>query len=84
MALLALLIDLYSLIVFVWVILSWVRLSEDNPLVRITNALVEPLVAPGLADHEGVDEQQRHHADHTAEHGVVRSDYRVLHDVADP
>ena len=46
MALLALLIDLYSLIVFVWVILSWVRLSEDNPLVRITNALVEPLVAP--------------------------------------
>ena len=46
MALLALLIDLYSLIVFVWVILSWVRLSEDNPLVRITNAFVEPLVAP--------------------------------------
>jgi YggT family protein len=43
---LARLIDLYSLVVFVAVILSWVRLSPDNPLVKITNAVVEPVLAP--------------------------------------
>jgi YggT family protein len=44
--LLARLIDFYSLIVLVSVILSWVRLSEDNPLVKISNTLVEPVLAP--------------------------------------
>jgi uncharacterized protein YggT (Ycf19 family) len=43
---LARLIDFYSLIVLVAVILSWVRLSEDNPLVKITNVLVEPVLMP--------------------------------------
>jgi YggT family protein len=44
--LLALLLDAYSLVVLAAVILSWVRLSEDHPLVRITTALTEPLLAP--------------------------------------
>ena len=46
MALLQSLIDLYSLVVFVAVILSWFQLSPDNPLVRLTYALTEPLLAP--------------------------------------
>jgi YggT family protein len=44
--LLARLIDLYSLIVLASVILSWVQLSPDHPLVRITHALTEPVLAP--------------------------------------
>ena len=39
-------IDLYSLIVFVAVILSWFQLSPDNPLVRVTNTLTEPVLEP--------------------------------------
>jgi YggT family protein len=39
-------IDLYSLIVFVAVILSWFQLSPDNPLMRITHTLTEPLLEP--------------------------------------
>jgi YggT family protein len=37
------LIDVYSLIVFVAVVLSWVRPSEDNPFVRIIHQLTEPV-----------------------------------------
>ena len=44
--LLGLLIDAYSLVVLAAVILSWLRLSPDNPLVRITETLVEPVLAP--------------------------------------
>jgi YggT family protein len=44
--LLALLLDAYSLVVLAAVILSWVRLSPDNPLVRIATALTEPVLAP--------------------------------------
>jgi YggT family protein len=41
------LIDLYSLVVFVAVILSWVRLDPRNhPLVTVTQALTEPVLAP--------------------------------------
>jgi YggT family protein len=43
---LALLLDVYSLVVLAAVILSWMRLSADNPLVRIVNALTEPVLAP--------------------------------------
>lgn len=43
---LARVIDFYSLLVLVAVVLSWVRLSEDNPLVKITNTLVEPVLDP--------------------------------------
>jgi YggT family protein len=46
MSLLANLIDLYSLVVLVAVILSWVPLDRRNPLVTITHALTEPVLAP--------------------------------------
>ena len=39
-------IDLYSLIVFVAVILSWFQLPYDNPAVRFANSLTEPLLQP--------------------------------------
>ena len=39
-------IDLYSLIVFVAVILSWFQLPYDNPVVRFVNSLTEPLLQP--------------------------------------
>jgi YggT family protein len=40
------LIDLYSIVVLVAVILSWVRLDRRNPLVTITHGLTEPVLAP--------------------------------------
>jgi YggT family protein len=46
MPLLASLIDLYSLVVLAAVILSWVPLDRRNPLVTITHALTEPVLAP--------------------------------------
>jgi YggT family protein len=39
------LIDVYSLILFVAVVLSWVRLSEDNPFVRVIHQLTEPVLS---------------------------------------
>jgi YggT family protein len=44
MPFLARLIDLYSLVVLVAVVLSWVRLDSRNPLVTITRALTEPIL----------------------------------------
>jgi YggT family protein len=46
MPFLANLIDLYSLVVLVAVILSWIPLDRRNPLVTITHALTEPVLAP--------------------------------------
>jgi len=46
MPFLARLIDLYSLVVLVAVILSWVPLGRRNPLVTITHGLTEPVLAP--------------------------------------
>ena len=43
---LARLIDLYSLVVLVAVILSWIRLDRRNPLVTIVRGLTEPVLAP--------------------------------------
>jgi YggT family protein len=40
------LLDLYSLVVLVAVITSWIRLAPDHPVVRITGALTEPLLGP--------------------------------------
>ena len=37
-------LDLYSLIVFVAVILSWVRLSPDHPVARFTEKVTEPVL----------------------------------------
>lgn len=39
-------LDLYSLIVLVTVLLSWIRLSPDNPLVKFTKAVTEPVLGP--------------------------------------
>jgi YggT family protein len=46
MPFLARLIDLYSLVVLVAVILSWVQLDRRHPLVTITQGLTEPVLAP--------------------------------------
>jgi YggT family protein len=46
MSLLARLVDLYSLLVFVTVILSWVRMDPRSPLVTILRSLTEPVLAP--------------------------------------
>jgi len=40
------LLDIYSVILFVSVILSWTGLAYDHPLMRIARALTEPLLAP--------------------------------------
>jgi len=45
-ALVFFLLDLYSFVVFVSVALSWLRLSPDNPVVRVTSAVTEPVLAP--------------------------------------
>ena len=39
------LIDVYSLILLAAVLLSWVRLERDNPLVRLIHQLTEPVLA---------------------------------------
>ena len=44
--LLARLFDLYSLVIVAAVVLSWVQLPPENPLVRIIHTLTEPLLAP--------------------------------------
>jgi len=46
MPLLANLIDLYSLVVLIAVVLSWLRLDPRHPLVTITRTLTEPVLAP--------------------------------------
>ncbi len=46
MPFLANLIDLYSLVVVVAVVLSWIQLDRRNPLVTITHVLTEPALAP--------------------------------------
>lgn len=40
------LIDLYSLVVLVAVVISWIQLPHDNPIVGIVNMLTEPVLAP--------------------------------------
>ena len=40
------LLDLYSLVVIASVVLSWMSLSEDNPVVRLVHQLTEPVFAP--------------------------------------
>ena len=44
--LLARLIDLYSLVVLVSVIVSWIGLPSYHPVVRFCNTLTEPVLAP--------------------------------------
>lgn len=40
------LIDLYSLVVLASVVLSWIRLSPSNPIVRLVHELTEPVLRP--------------------------------------
>ncbi len=46
MALLAFVIDAYSLVVFAAVALSWLHPPEHHPLVRLTARLTEPVLTP--------------------------------------
>ena len=45
-SILSLVLDAYSLVVLVSVVLSWLNLAEDNPLVTVTRTLTEPVLAP--------------------------------------
>lgn len=52
------LIDGYSLVVFAAVILSWIRLDPDNPIVKVVEALTEPVLGAirrVLPDFGGID-----------------------------
>jgi YggT family protein len=40
------LLNLYSVILFVSVILSWTGLPYDHPVMKVSRALTEPLLAP--------------------------------------
>jgi YggT family protein len=40
------LLDIYSLVLFVGVILSWTSLPYDHPVMRVSRALTEPLLRP--------------------------------------
>ena len=40
------LIDLYTVVILAAVILSWIRLSPDNPVAKIVHILTEPVLAP--------------------------------------
>ncbi|MES1178670.1 MAG: YggT family protein [Myxococcales bacterium] len=46
MAVLSFAFDAYTLVVLVAVICSWLRLSEDHPVIRFTSALTEPVLGP--------------------------------------
>ncbi len=43
---LAQLIDVYTVVVFIAVVVSWFSLRQDNPVVRMTRTLTEPVLAP--------------------------------------
>ena len=45
-AILSLVLDAYSLVVLVTVVVSWLNLAEDHPLVSVTRKLTEPVLAP--------------------------------------
>jgi YggT family protein len=45
-AIVHLLLDLYSLVLFAAVILSWINLSPDNQFLRLVQRLTEPVLAP--------------------------------------
>lgn len=46
MPLVATLIDLYSLLILVAVVLSWLRLDPRHPAVQFVDTLTEPVLAP--------------------------------------
>lgn len=40
------LLDAYTIVILAGVILSWTSLRYDHPLMRVSRALTEPLLAP--------------------------------------
>lgn len=46
MLVLARIIDIYTLILFVTVLLSWFPIPQDHPAVRVLRAITEPVLAP--------------------------------------
>ncbi len=40
------LVNAYSLVVFVRVIISWIQLPPDNPVVQYSRALTDPVLEP--------------------------------------
>ena len=40
------LLDLYSLIVLIAVVISWLRLPPSNPIVQFVHAVTEPVLGP--------------------------------------
>lgn len=46
MRLVAMLIDLYSLVVLAAIVMSWVRVDPRRPLARIVYGLTEPVLTP--------------------------------------
>lgn len=58
MPLIALLIDLYSLVVLGAVVISWIQLPPSNPVATFLHAVTEPALAPirsVLPDMGGLD-----------------------------
>lgn len=43
---LSLVLDAYSFVVLVSVVVSWFGLAEDNPIVSVTRTLTEPALSP--------------------------------------
>ena len=43
---LSLVLDAYSLVVLVSVVVSWLSLAEDNQIVSVTRTLTEPVLGP--------------------------------------
>lgn len=39
-------IELYTIVVFVSVVVSWMRLPMSNPIAQLTYTLTEPVLAP--------------------------------------
>ena len=39
-------IDLYSLIVFAAIVMSWMQLPPTNPIVQLVHAVTEPVLGP--------------------------------------
>lgn len=40
------LIELYTIVVFVAIVVSWVGLPPSNPIAQLAHALTEPVLAP--------------------------------------
>jgi YggT family protein len=56
--LLALLLDVYTMVVFAAVVVSWLNLDPEHPIARVTRAATEPVLGPIrkiLPDMGGID-----------------------------